>query len=146
VGKIGVPEAVLCKPGKLTDDEFEKIKLHPQIGYDILKDIPSLRDILPGVLHHHERYDGRGYPHGLSGEDIPLMARIIGVADTFDAMSSNRAYRAKMSRDVVLAEIARCAGTQFDPNLANAFLTLDLSEYDRMVANHAAQDPLSRAA
>lgn len=146
VGKIGVPEAVLCKPGCLTDEEFKKIKLHPQIGYDILKDIPSLRDILPGVLHHHERYDGRGYPHGLSGEDIPLIARIIGVADTFDAMSSNRAYRSKMAREVVLAEIDRCAGTQFDPNLANAFLTLDLSEYDRMVANHAAQDLLSRAA
>ncbi|MFK7883786.1 MAG: HD-GYP domain-containing protein [Phycisphaerales bacterium] len=146
VGKIGVPEAVLCKPGRLTDEEFDAIKLHPQIGYDIIKDIPSLEDVLPGVLHHHERYDGRGYPHGLAGEDIPLMARIIGVADTFDAMSSNRAYRSKMSREVVLAEIRKCAGSQFDPQVAEAFLTLDLSEYDRMVENHASQDSLGEAA
>lgn len=146
VGKIGVPEAVLCKPGRLTDEEFDAIKLHPQIGHDILKDIPSLEPILPGVLHHHERYDGRGYPHGLSGEDIPLMARIIGVADTFDAMSSNRAYRSKMSRDVVLAEIEKCAGTQFDPQAAAAFLKLDLSGYDRMVENAASQNALNRAA
>lgn len=146
VGKIGVPESVLCKPGRLTDDEFDKIKLHPEIGYQILEGIPGLKDILPGVLHHHERYDGNGYPHRLGGDDIPLLARIIGVADTFDAMSSNRAYRAKMAREVVLAEIARCSGSQFDPRVAEAFLTIDLTEYDRMVANHAAQDPLSQAA
>jgi hypothetical protein len=146
VGKIGVPEAVLCKPGRLTDDEFEAIKRHPQIGYDILKDIPSLEDILPGVLHHHERYDGRGYPHGLAGEDIPFMARIIGVADTFDAMSSNRAYRSKMSREVVLAEVRKCAGSQFDPEAAEAFLRIDLSEYDRMVENHASQESVGEAA
>ena len=146
VGKIGVPESVLCKPGRLTDEEFEKIKKHPEIGFRILEGIPGLQDILPGVLHHHERYDGRGYPHGLAGEDVPLLARIIGVADTFDAMSSNRAYRSKMSREVVLAEIAKCSGTQFDPAVAEAFLRLNLSEYDRMVADHAAQDPLERAA
>ena len=146
VGKIGVPEAVLCKPGRLTDEEFAKIKLHPEIGHEILGGIPSLRDVLPGVLHHHERFDGRGYPHGLGGEDIPLLARIIGVADTFDAMSSNRAYRSKMPREVVLAEIRKCSGTQFDPRVAEAFLTVDLSEYDRMVADHAAQDPFAQAA
>jgi HD-GYP domain-containing protein (c-di-GMP phosphodiesterase class II) len=146
VGKIGVPESVLCKPGRLTDEEFEKIKEHPEIGYRILEGIPGLPDILPGVLHHHERYDGRGYPHGLAGDEIPLLARIIGVADTFDAMSSNRAYRSKMSREVVLAEIAKCSGTQFDPRVAQAFLSVDLSEYDRMVENHASQDPLSQAA
>lgn len=146
VGKIGVPEGVLCKPGRLTDEEFDKIKLHPEIGHEILKGIPSLSDILPGVLHHHERYDGKGYPHGLAGDDIPLLARIIGVADTFDAMSSNRAYRSRMSRDVVLAEIAKCSGSQFDPRVAEAFLALDLSEYDAMVENHAAQDPLRQAA
>ncbi len=146
VGKIGVPESVLCKPGRLTDEEFEKIKEHPEIGYRILEGIPGLQDILPGVLHHHERYDGRGYPHGLEADGIPLLARIIGVADTFDAMSSNRAYRSKMSRDVVLAEVAKCSGTQFDPRVAVAFLSVDLSEYDRMVENHAAQDPLRQAA
>jgi HD-GYP domain-containing protein (c-di-GMP phosphodiesterase class II) len=146
VGKIGVPESVLCKPGRLTDEEFDKIRLHPEIGYQILEGIPGLRDILPGVLHHHERYDGTGYPHRLSGDSIPLLARVICVADTFDAMSSNRAYRSKMSRDQVLAEIARCSGSQFDPGVARAILEIDLSEYDRMVANHAAQDPLTQAA
>lgn len=146
VGKIGVPESVLCKPGRLTDEEFDKIKLHPEIGHQILEGIPGLRDILPGVLYHHERYDGNGYPHRLAGDDIPLLARIIGVADTFDAMSSNRAYRSKMARDVVLAEIARCSGSQFDPRVAEAFLRIDLTEYDSMVADHAAQDPLSQAA
>jgi HD-GYP domain-containing protein (c-di-GMP phosphodiesterase class II) len=146
VGKIGVPESVLCKPGRLTDDEFERIKQHPEIGFRILEGIPGLQDILPGVLHHHERYDGRGYPHGLAGDEIPLLARIIAVADTFDAMSSNRAYRSKMAREVVLAEIANCAGSQFDPRVAEAFLTLDLSEFDRMVADHASQDPTSLAA
>lgn len=146
VGKIGVPEHVLCKPGRLTDGEFELIKKHPEIGFHILQDIPGLEDILPGVLHHHERYDGNGYPHGLAGDEIPLLARIIGVADTFDAMSSNRAYRSKMARDVVLAEIERCAGAQFDPRVAQAFLTLDLGEYDRMVSDHAAQDARPLAA
>ncbi len=146
VGKIGVPEAVLCKPGRLTDEEFDAIKRHPQIGFDILSDIPSLEPILPGVLHHHERYDGGGYPSGLSGEDIPLMARIIGVADTFDAMSSNRSYRSKLPREVVLEEIRKCAGTQFDPGAAAAFLRLDLGEYDRMVQVAASQSSLGKAA
>ncbi len=146
VGKIGVPEAVLCKPGRLTDEEFDKIKLHPEIGFRILEGIPGLQAILPGVLHHHERFDGNGYPHGLAGEEIPLLARIIGVADTFDAMSSNRAYRSKMPREVVLAEIRKCSGTQFDPRVADAFLALSLDEYDRMVADHASQDPLREAA
>jgi HD-GYP domain-containing protein (c-di-GMP phosphodiesterase class II) len=134
VGKIGVPEAVLCKPGRLTDDEFEQIKLHPEIGHKILRDIPLLEDVLPGVLYHHERYDGKGYPHQLAGERIPLFARILALADTFDAMSSNRAYRPAMPREKVLSEIERCAGSQFDPKMAKAFVTLDFSEYDRLVA------------
>ncbi len=140
VGKIGVPEAVLCKQGRLTEEEFAVIKTHPEVGYTILQRIPSLADVLPGVLHHHERFDGRGYPRGLSGTDIPLIARIIAVADTFDAMSSNRSYRAAMPRERVLAEIANCAGSQFDPDLAKAFVQLDLSEYDRMVEEHERQD------
>lgn len=137
VGKIGVPEAVLGKAGRLTDQEFALIKLHPEIGHRILKDIPMLEDLLPGVLHHHERWDGRGYPHGLAGPNIPLFARILALADTFDAMSSNRSYRSAMPRPMVLAEIAKHAGTQFDPELALAFATLDLSGYDRMVERHA---------
>lgn len=138
VGKIGVPEAVLVKNGRLTEEEFDAIKKHPEIGYRILKDIRLLTDVLPGVLHHHERYDGRGYPHGLSGEAIPLIARIIALADTFDAMNSNRSYRAAMPRGETLAEIARCAGAQFDPKLARVFITLDFSDYDRMVGEDAA--------
>jgi len=139
IGKIGVPESVLCKPGKLTDDEFLQIKKHPEIGYHILRDIPQLSDVLPGVLHHHERFDGRGYPHGIKGDAIPMIARIIGLVDAFDAMSSNRTYRPAMSRDQVMAEIARGSGSQFDPDLARAFGQLDLSVYDQMVARHQAK-------
>jgi HD-GYP domain-containing protein (c-di-GMP phosphodiesterase class II) len=137
VGKIGVPETVLGKPGKLTPEEFSLIKAHPVIGHRILKDIPGLGDILPGVLHHHERYDGRGYPSGLVGESIPFVARLIAVADTFDAMSSNRSYRSAMARDRVIAEIERCAGTQLDPAIAMLVRKLDLTELDRLLARHA---------
>ncbi len=148
VGKIGVPEAVLTKPGKLTDEEFDLIKLHPEIGHRIIRDIPLMADLLPGVLHHHERWDGRGYPHRLAGEKIPQIARILGLADTFDAMSSTRSYREALPRDRVLEEIARCAGTQFDPALAAAFPRVDLAPYDEMVARHAEQfsRPLRAAA
>lgn len=147
VGKIGVPEAVLCKTGRLTEEEFDAIKKHPEIGHRILKDLPLLEDILPGVLYHHERWDGRGYPHHIRAEAIPPMARIIALADTFDAMSSTRSYRAAMARPAVLAEIQRCAGAQFDPALAKLFVTLDISEYDRMVAQHSIQsDPIRAAA
>lgn len=142
VGKIGVPEEVLGKAGKLTEEEFSLIKLHPEIGFRILKDIPLLQDVLPGVLHHHERWDGRGYPHGLMGDHIPLPARIIGLVDTFDAMSSTRSYRPAMPRDKVLAEIQRCAGSQFDPELVPAFFKVDLAMYDEMVARSTPQTPV----
>lgn len=140
VGKIGVPERVLCKPGRLTDEEFDWIRKHPTIGHKILRDIPQLKDVLPGVLHHHERWDGRGYPEGLAGEAIPMFARLIALADSFDAMSSNRTYRSALSRGEVLSEIRRCAGTQFDPRLTPAFVRLDFSEYDRLVYEHQAID------
>lgn len=136
IGKIGIPDRVLCKPGRLTDDEFGLIKRHPRTGYDILKPIPTVRDLLPGVLSHHERWDGRGYPDGLSGEGIPVMARILAIADTFDAMSSNRAYRPARGRDEVLAEIEKCAGSQFDPAMAPVFLSMDLAPFDEMLARH----------
>src|SRR5690606_3008215 len=136
VGKIGVPEQILCKPAKLTDTEFEQIKRHPQIGYQILKDIPRLTNILPGVLYHHERWDGRGYPEGLQGENIPLIARVLALADSFDAMSSSRAYRAGLRRGRVLAEVQRCAGIHFDPELADIFVRLDLTVFDEMLARH----------
>jgi len=138
IGKIGVPERILCKPGKLDDEEFAAIKRHPQIGYDILKNITLMSDTLPGVLHHHERWDGRGYPHGLAGEAIPLQARIIGLADTFDAMSSSRSYRQAMPRERVLAEIARCSGTQFDPEVAAAFSRVNRGGYDTLLGQQAA--------
>ncbi|MBY0112674.1 MAG: HD-GYP domain-containing protein [Phycisphaerales bacterium] len=137
VGKIGVPERVLCKAGKLTDEEFGLIKLHPETGHRILKGITLLEHALGGVLHHHERIDGRGYPHGLKGDAIPLTARIIGLADTFDAMSSNRAYRPAMPREKVLAEITRCAGTQLDPAVVAAFTKVNLQGYDELMSRQA---------
>jgi len=136
IGKIGVPEAILRKPGRLTDDEVVAMKSHPAIGHRILQDIKQLADVLPGVLHHHERYDGKGYPQGLAGEGIPLSARIIALADSFDAMSSNRTYRAALPRAKVLSEIRACAGAQFDPRMAEVFVTMDFAPYDRAVAKH----------
>ena len=152
VGKIGVPEAVLCKTGRLTDEEFEQIKKHPRIGYNILKDIPGMEDVLDGVLYHHERWDGRGYPTNIAGEEIPIYGRILAVADTFDAMSSTRSYRKAMPREKVLAEILNCAGTQFDPTLTDPFVAIDFTEYDAMVARHQGNaidtqaEPAERAA
>lgn len=143
VGKIGVPEAVLCKPGKLTDEEFAQIKLHPSIGYNILRDVPALSAVLPGVLSHHERWDGRGYPNKLAGEEIPLIARVLALADTFDAMSSNRSYRPALPRQRVLEEIARSAGTQFDPELAPHFVSLNFDEFDEALETHKQQDQIA---
>jgi putative nucleotidyltransferase with HDIG domain len=138
VGKIGVPEAVLTKPGKLTEAEFDAIKKHPEIGAQILGNIKQLQDIIPGVLYHHERWDGRGYPAQRGGEDIPLMGRIICVADSFDAMSSTRTYRPALPLETVLAEIARCAGAQFDPALAKVFSTLDFGPYRQAMEEQTA--------
>ena len=134
IGKIGVPEVVLRKQGRLDDAEYEAIKQHPEVGFRILRDIPQLAPILDGVRYHHERYDGHGYPHGLAGEAIPVSARIIALADTFDAMSSNRTYRSARSRIEVFAEMSRLGGTQFDPKLLDWFLRLDFTAYDRMMS------------
>jgi putative nucleotidyltransferase with HDIG domain len=139
VGKIGVPEAVLQKTGKLTVEEFEQMKKHPEIGARILSDIKQIKDIIPGVLHHHERYDGKGYPAGLAGEDIPLMGRIICLADCFDAMTSNRTYRKALPLEVALTEIRRCSGTQFDPRLAEAFLQIEAEQFRELIRNHQEQ-------
>jgi HD-GYP domain-containing protein (c-di-GMP phosphodiesterase class II) len=142
IGKIGIPESILRKPGKLTDEEFEQIRAHPVIGEDILKDVAQLKPVLPGVRSHHERWDGKGYPDGTKGEDIPLFGRIIGVADAFDAMCSSRAYRQKLNRDEVLDEITACSGAQFDPNIAKLFLTIDFIHYDVMIDFHVSQSAL----
>jgi HD-GYP domain-containing protein (c-di-GMP phosphodiesterase class II) len=136
VGKIGVPEAVLCKAGRPTDEEFAELRKHPRLGYEILRDIPRLENALPGVLLHHERWDGRGYPEQIAGENIPLIARVMALADTFDAMSSNRSYRPAMPREKVLAEIVRCSGTQFDPALAPIFVKLDFGGFDQLIQKH----------
>ncbi len=121
IGKIGCV-LNLNKPGKLTDDEYEVFKQHPGYGRDILSPIKFLHPLVPGVHLHHERFDGRGYPLGLKGTKIPLMARIISVADTYDAMTSNRSYRRALPHEVAVAEIDRCAGSQFDPDVAQPFL------------------------
>jgi HD-GYP domain-containing protein (c-di-GMP phosphodiesterase class II) len=136
VGKIGVPEAVLCKPGHLTQEEFNLIKLHPEIGSKILQDIRQMQDLIPGVLYHHERWDGKGYPHNLRGREIPLFGRLIGLADAFDAMSSNRTYRQALDHEQVLKEIKRCAGTQFDPELADIFVKLDFGPFYELISRH----------
>ncbi|HAI11268.1 MAG TPA: hypothetical protein DCM28_06150 [Phycisphaerales bacterium] len=138
VGKIGVPESVLCKPGRLTFEEFELIKQHPEIGAKILQDIRQMHDLIPGVLYHHERWDGNGYPHRLVERDIPLFGRVIGLADAFDAMSTNRTYRRALKHEDVMAEIERCAGSQFDPDLAEVFLKLDFAPFFEMVKKHQA--------
>lgn len=121
VGKIGIPDAVLCKPGRLTKDEFTFIMVHPERSYEILRHIDRLKGAVPGARHHQEKYDGTGYPHGLKGADIPLNARIIAVADTYDSITSSRAYRAGRSHEVAMSEIARVAGSQLDPEIVRVF-------------------------
>jgi putative nucleotidyltransferase with HDIG domain len=136
VGKIGVPEAVLQKTGRLTEEEFEQMKKHPRIGARILQDVPQVRHIVPGVLHHHERYDGKGYPDALSGKQIPLMGRIICLADSLDAMTSNRTYRRALPLEVALAEIRRCSGTHFDPELAEALLRTSPDQFRELLRDY----------
>jgi len=123
VGKIGIRDSVLSKPGHLDDEEFAVMKSHPAVGAGILKPVRQLRDVVPGVLNHHERFDGKGYPGGLKGEEIPLAGRIIGVADAFDAMTSDRVYRPRLGDEVALAELKKHSGTQFDSRVVKAFLS-----------------------
>ena len=140
IGKIGVDTQVLRKTSRLDDDEFKQIKGHPAIGYRILCGIRQLSDVLDGVVAHHEKFDGRGYPKGLAGQDIPLVARIIGLADTFDAMTSNRAYRDALPMDTVREEFRKCSGTQFDPELVDAFLSMDLDAVHRELHSRKGQE------
>lgn len=139
IGKIGIPESILQKAGKLTDEEFDQIRAHPVIGEKILKDVPQLVPVLPGVRSHHERWDGKGYPDGSKGEDTPLFGRILGVADAFDAMCSSRAYRDGLNREEVLDELTACSGSQFDPKLVQSFLKIDFIHYDVMIDFHVSQ-------
>ena len=123
LGKIGVREVVLNKPGRLTDEEYGEIVRHPEVAIRILEPIPFFQPLLPAILHHHEWFDGRGYPGRLSGDRIPLASRVMAVADTFDAMTSTRAYRKALPVNDANAEIRRCAGTQFDPEIVPIFLS-----------------------
>lgn len=121
VGKLVVPSSVLLKRGPLTDEELGLVRRHPAAGARMLRSLGAPETILPLVLHHHERWDGAGYPTGRRGDDIPLEARVLCIADSFDAMTSTRPYRSSWTPDEALAELQRCAGTQFDPELVGAF-------------------------
>ena len=134
IGKIGVPDTILQKESKLTDDEYSEIKNHPSIGAHILSSATIFKDIIPIVKHHHERYDGHGYPSQLSGESIPYLARITAVADTFDAMTSKRSYRDALPLETVISEFERCKGTQFDPKIADVFLDMIRNHFDEIQA------------
>jgi putative nucleotidyltransferase with HDIG domain len=122
IGKLAVSNEVLRKPGQLDEREMDEIRQHPSIGAKMLMRLSAFREALPYVLYHHERWDGTGYPSGKSGEAIPIEARVLAVADAFDAMTSDRPYRTALTRDEALAEVARGAGTQFDPEIARVFL------------------------
>ncbi len=122
VGKLAVSRTVLNKPGPLTDEELVEVRAHPEIGARMVALEQALRPALPAVLHHHERWDGAGYPAGRRGPAIPLEARILAVADAFDAMTSDRPYRAALPAGAAAEELGRCAGTQFDPEVCRVFL------------------------
>ena len=124
IGKLAVDPAILRKPGALEPDELEEIRTHPVAGRRMLDGMRALRGALDCVLHHHERWDGTGYPFGLGGDEIPFEARILAVADAYDAMTTDRPYRAAMSHEDAVSEVERCAGSQFDPLVAEAFLSL----------------------
>lgn len=132
IGKIGVPDSILLKTSRLTDDEYSEIKNHPSIGAHILSNATLFQDIIPVVKHHHERFDGFGYPGKLAGESIPYLARIAAVADSYDAMTSKRTYRDPMPLDVVKQEIEKNKGTQFDPKIADTFLDILSNHYDEI--------------
>jgi putative nucleotidyltransferase with HDIG domain len=121
VGKLGIEDGILNKPGGLTDEEYEVMRRHPDIGAQIMTPISKLKSIIPGIRNHHETWDGNGYPDKLKGDEIPLVARIIGVADTFDAMTTNRPYQKAMPLEHVAEKMRAMAGTRFDPTVVEAF-------------------------
>ncbi len=122
IGMMTVPDVILHKPGRLTDDEYDVVKTHPQKGAEMLRDIKALDHLFEGVLYHHERWDGQGYPKGLAGSDIPEYARVIAIADAFDAMNSDKVYRSRLSQEKIISEFSRCKGSQFDPDMADVFI------------------------
>ena len=132
IGKIGIPDSILLKPGKLTPEEYSEIKNHPAIGVHILSNAAIFKEIIPIVKHHHERYDGLGYPSKLEGENIPYLARIAAVADTFDAMTSRRTYRDALDLKIVKEEIEKNRRIQFDPQIADVFLDILSNHYEEI--------------
>jgi len=137
VGKIGVADAILRKPGPLSAAEYVDIKAHPEVGKRMLHGISYLESAIPGMMYHHERYDGQGYPDQLAGLEIPLAGRIMAVADAFDAMTSDRPYRRAMSPQAAVAELERGAGTQFDPEVVAAFIRVWQSGFSESVGYRA---------
>ncbi len=134
IGKIGVPDSILLKDTKLTNDEYSEIKNHPSIGAHILSSATIFKDIIPIVKHHHERYDGHGYPSQLKGDKIPYLARITAISDSFDAMTSRRTYRDSLPLNTVIDEFEDCKGTQFDPELTDVFLDILRNHFDEIKA------------
>jgi HD-GYP domain-containing protein (c-di-GMP phosphodiesterase class II) len=128
IGKIGIPDAILLKPGKLTPEEWQIMRRHPEIGKKLIENIPFLKGAVPIVYHHHERWEGSGYPLGLRGEEIPVGARIFAVVDAFDAMTFDRPYSTAVSFEAAKAEIVRCAGSHFDPAVVRSFLRIPDAE------------------
>ncbi|HMK52603.1 MAG TPA: HD domain-containing phosphohydrolase, partial [Thermodesulfobacteriota bacterium] len=122
IGKIGIEDYILKKPDRLNPEEFEVIKRHSEIGAKIVEHIRQLKEIIPGVKYHHEQVDGKGYPDGLMGEDIPPLARIVAVADTYDALTTDRPYRKAMGKEAAVEEMKRCSGTQLDKEVVEAFI------------------------
>lgn len=139
IGKIGIPDNVLLKTARLTRAEFEIMKSHPVRSARILEKVSALRNLIPGIKHHHERFDGFGYPDGLQGEDIPLYARIILIADTYDAMTSTRPYRLALDKELAFGELHNCAGAQFDPQLVEAFISAMRKQEPGQVGPHSAR-------
>jgi putative two-component system response regulator len=136
IGKIYIPEAVLCKNGKLSEDEWVEMRKHPEVGARMIRDIPYLAAALPMVLYHHERWDGKGYPEGLQGEDIPTSARLLSIADAFDAMTSDRPYREALDGNFAYQEIIDCSGKQFDPSMVDALMRCwEVGEFQRILDN-----------
>src|SRR5207245_1864232 len=140
IGKLGVPDGILLKPGPLTPEERKLMQRHSQIGYDLVKDIPFLADATDVVLMHHERFDGTGYPQALKGEQIPMSARIFGIADTLDAITSERPYQLASFFDSAREVIRRLSGTAFDPQVANVFLSIREDVWPTIASN---QRPIS---
>ena len=143
IGKIGIDDAILKKPGILTPQEFEKIKTHPELGVKILKQVEYFQKFIFAVRHHHERFDGKGYPEGLSGEKIPLLARIITLADAYDAMTSQRPYRKPLTHDQAIAAVKNGSGTQFDPAAVIAFLSVAV-EFKQLKESSSDVDPVCK--